>query len=181
MKLGLCIAVGVLLLASQASAQNTVNPSANWNSSWGFSTPQEVTVRLLQADTIKKAEEGYYDSFGPAQVTMTNNYDQRQGYVEVNAGAGATIDAQNHVGDSIGQNTNVIGAINQSTTRIDIGGNNNSVTAISGAESTGCQDGSISIATVSSNGQEANAGSGSSSASGSAGGVQFSSGSSACN
>lgn len=181
MKLGLCIAAAALLFASQASAQNTVNPSANWNSSYGFSTAQETTVRILQADTIKKAEEGYYDSFGPAQVTMYNSYDYRQGHIEITAGEGARIDVENHTGDTIGQNTNVIGAINQSTTTIDIGGSNNSVTAISGAESTGCQDGSVNIATVTSSGQESNAGSGSSSASGSAGGVQFSSGSTSCN
>jgi hypothetical protein len=178
-----CVAglVAGLLLAVPAVAQNNqVNPGTNWGSSWGFSTSQEETLRLLQADTIKKAEEGYYDTVGQTPnvtVNTTNNYDQRSGVVEVTAGEGSTIDVVNHTGDDIGQNTNVIGAINNSSTTIDIQGSNNTVTAVNSADSTGCQDGSVNIGTTSSGGQQV----GSGAATGGSAGIAFSSGASSCN
>ncbi len=173
--LGFC---ALLALAMPASAQNRVNPSDNWNSSWGFTTPAEETLKLLQADTIKKAGEGYYDNIGtPSDVFITYNTDNRSGVVEVTAGDNSTIDVTNHTGDEIGQNTNVIGAINNSTTTIDVSGNGNTVTATSGANSVGCQDGSINIGTTSSSGQEASGGD----SSGSSGAVTFSSGTTSCN
>jgi hypothetical protein len=52
-------------------------------------------------------------------VNVNNNvtYDNRQGsYDTINAEDGASVDVNTQVGDNIGQNTNVIGAINNSNT-----------------------------------------------------------------
>lgn len=171
------IAAALMACAGTAGAQNRTLPSDDWSSSWGFSSPSQENLKLLQADLIKKAEEGYYDDLGPSPIFITNNNDNRTGVVEVTAGDGATIDVDNHTGDEIGQNTNVIGAVNNSTTTIDVSGNNNTVTATNGADSEGCQDGSINIGTTSSTGQQSGAGS----ASGTAGDIVFSSGTSSCN
>lgn len=176
-----CLAAAAVAAAAMgagaAEAQNRTLASDDWSSSWGFSSTSQENLRLLQADLIKKAEEGYYDSLGPAPIHITNNYDNRSGVVEVTAGDGATIDVENHTGDEIGQNTNVIGAINNSTTTIDIDGSNNQVTATNAAVSTGCLDGSVNIGTSSSTGQQSGGGD----ATGTAGNIVFSSGSSDCN
>lgn len=164
----------VLGLGGAAQAQNRTLASDDWSSSWGFSSVSQENLKLLQADLIKKAEEGYYDSLGPAPIYITN--DNRSGVVEITAGDGATIDVNNHTGDEIGQNTNVIGAINNSTTTIDIDGSGNQVTATNAADSDGCLDGSVNIGTSSSTGQQSGGGD----ATGSAGDIVFSSGSASC-
>lgn len=139
------LAIG--LLSTAASAQNTSLPSNDWNSSWGFPSTGERQHRLLQADIVKKGETGYYESLGNQRVTVTNtvNNDYSQGRMEVQAADGAAVEVVNHTGADIGQNTNVIGAINQSETTIDITGDGNAVTADNGAIATGCQDGSVKI------------------------------------
>ena len=138
-----------VLLAVPVAAQNNSFPSNDWNSSWGFSSTAERSLRLLQADLIEKGEGDYYDQVGTSYNTIYQNIqnDNSQGQMRVEASDGATIDVHNHTGDDIGQsnNTNVIGAINQSETTIDIEGTDNIISAINGADSTGCQDGGISI------------------------------------
>lgn len=134
-------------LALPAPAQNVSLPSNDWNGSWGFSSVAEQQLRLLQADIIEKKEEGYYESLGDQTITITNNYDMSQGRMEVTASGGAQLDISNRTGTNskIGQNTNVIGAINESETNIDVEGSGNNVEASNRALSEGCQEGSIAI------------------------------------
>lgn len=135
------------LVAVPALAQNVSLPSNDWNSSWGFSSTSEQSLRLLQADLIEKQEEGYYESLGDQTFyvtnNVTNNNDFSQGRMEIHASEGAELDISNRTGEEIGQNTNVIGAINESSTTIEVPGAGNNVTAINEALSTGCQEGSI--------------------------------------
>lgn len=139
--------LGGLLFSGAAFAQNTSEPSTDWNSNWNFSSTGSKSLRLIQADLIAKMEEGYYDSFGKVDAIVTNNvyYDNSTGNVEVSAAEGSTVTIDAQVGDEIGQNTNVIGAINTSNTEIDVSGDGNTVTATNGAEATGCQSGNITI------------------------------------
>jgi hypothetical protein len=147
--LSAALAIAVLCFSGGASAQqNTSLPSGDWNGSWGFSSPSAQQFRMLQADIIEKKEAGYYEALGQNLFNVTNNntviHDNRQGsFDEITAGDGSQIDISTHVGDEIGQNTNVIGAINNSQTNIEIEGSNNKVTAINAADNKGCQDGSI--------------------------------------
>lgn len=140
-------AFSVLLCSvAAAPAQNNSLPSSDWSNSWGFSSGDRQ-FRLLQSDLIKKGEEGFYESLGRQSFSVNNSvtYDYSQGRMEVQVSDGAQVDVSNRTGSDIGQNTNVVGAINQSETIIDISGDGNSVSAQNGATATGCQNGGISI------------------------------------
>ena len=141
--------VGVALWCSTALAQSYVAPSANWNGSWGFPTTGEKTYRLLQADTIEKKEEDYYNSIGRNTINYnaTNNTwnDNRSGMVEFTANGDSKVDISNRTSNDIGQNTNVIGSVNAPQTSIDISGSGNNVSATNTSDSSGCLDGSVTI------------------------------------
>lgn len=135
----LTVAMGItVLLASAALAQNANHPSSDWNGNWGFSSPSQQQIRLLQAEMIAKREEDYYARAGQ-QVYHVHNESTLHHYEGPYFGEGEYGDI--HVGDEIGQNTNVIGAINNSNTTIDGDGN----TVIHEANNAGCLDGSIVI------------------------------------
>ena len=79
-------------------------------------------------------------------MTVNNDvtYDNRQGsFDNITASGNASVDSATHVGDEIGQNTNVIGAINNSSTSVEVQGSNNSVTTNNGATNSGCLNGGI--------------------------------------
>jgi len=147
----LWVALGTALVlgGGEASAQSYVQPSANWNGSWGFPTTAEKTYRLLQADTIEKKEEDYYSSIGRNTINYnaTNNTwnDNRSGMVEFTANGDSKVDISNRTSNDIGQNTNVIGSVNAPQTSIDISGSGNSVRATNTSDSSGCLDGSVTI------------------------------------
>jgi hypothetical protein len=63
----LCIAS--LMLSNVAIAQS---PSKDWNGNYNFSGPGGNSSRLLQADLIERKDNGYYDSFGPGNLTVNN-------------------------------------------------------------------------------------------------------------
>lgn len=128
---GLRIVAGLSLAlsASPALAQSTVNPSADWNGNYGFGTTADGTLRLLQSDLIRKAEEGYYEGLGRQTFNVTNN--------------NTTYD---HSVTEIGQQTTTIGSVNNSTNNIDISRSNNIALDLQNkAITTGCLNGSISI------------------------------------
>lgn len=119
----LCTA-GLIILSSSTGvwAQNVVSPAVDWNGNYTFTSTTDRNLRLLQADMIEKKEQGYYESLGKITQNINNT----------------TI-------TKIGQNTNAIGAVNNSTNNINLNGNNNNIDISNLADSTGCQDGSINI------------------------------------
>jgi hypothetical protein len=146
-------------LHSPSWAQNVTSPAHTWSGTWNFSPASRDQIRNQQADTIARAEGGFYDSFGPASSVSTNSTinhnnvrtvnDSSTGAVNIDAGKGSVIEVDNQLADRIGQQTNTTGATNSSTTTIDVSGSGNSVTAINQADNEGCLDGSITNATQS--------------------------------
>ena len=89
------------------------SPSGNWSGSYNFPSSSSSNTRLLQADLIAKMNGGYYDSFGPARIsinttnttgTLVNNYTEITG------------DDNNVLQDGTGLNSgNLNGSINFTT------------------------------------------------------------------
>lgn len=134
-------AVGALNLGARTAS------SQNWSSSYAFPSANDKAVSVQQAQAIRNAR----NTAGPTTVvnnTSENYNDNRSNYVEsnVSGGGGATVDYQ--IGDSIGQNTNAIGAMNTGTTNVRIDGDGNYVSAINSAESQGCIDGSVNLSSI---------------------------------
>ena len=127
------------------SAQNIGSSGSTWGGSWEFQSPSGLSVDIQRADTIAKADGGYYTSFGPAQsvVNSTTINDNRSNYVESLSSDGGTSTVEFKVGDDIGTMSNVTGAINTGSTTISVDGSSNQISAINSSDSQGCLDGSI--------------------------------------
>ncbi len=149
-RLRFCIAAGLLsvaLLPNAIRAEDSSQSGGDWNGNWNLGTISRKTLSLQQADLIKKGEGNYYDGLGKTIITTTNNIDNRQGnFTTVEGDNTGTLTT--HSGSEIGQNTNVIGAVNTSHNTITVDGSNNTVTATNSADSTGCQDGSINVVSI---------------------------------
>lgn len=64
-------AIFILLISNNVFAES---PSRDWSGNYSFPSNGSATYRLLQADLIEKKDGGYYDSFGPGDITvMTTN------------------------------------------------------------------------------------------------------------
>jgi len=127
---------------SHAEAQSSnLSAPKSWNSSYGTPSPTERNVRLNFITEQEKVRNGAYL---PPRTTV-NNYTTNDRSVSNNitAGAGASVDVQNRNGDNSGTSSNVIGAINESTTNITTNGSGNLVDVTNGANSDGCIDGAI--------------------------------------
>lgn len=125
----LCLAAAMLLSTGTAQAQSTFSPQADWNGTYGFSSASDKNFRLLQSDTIRKGEEGYYESLG--KVTLNNN---------------TTNSVSNITNNDIGQQQTTIGVISTATNNIELknsAGANVDTRNI--AESAGCIDSTIHI------------------------------------
>lgn len=137
------IVAGILLGSTgAASAQN--NPSTDWNGSHQFRTPQQITVRLLEAEMIERKRSDYYDEFGRTNVNVTTN-------VSGNMTNDYSRNITNHFPDGFNgpvdqseRSTTAVGAINNTTIDISNGSN---INIESRADSVGCQDGGIRIGT----------------------------------
>ena len=92
---------------------------------------------------IRNAENGA----DPTSVYNTYN-DNRYNYIDTTNPGDGTVNADLHIGDEIGTNTNSVGAMNTGSTTIDLSGDNNTVIADNTADSTGCVDGSVNAATT---------------------------------
>jgi len=141
-------AFAILFAATQPglACADSIDAGNDWGSNWTFPSPGRSTVGLLQSDLIEKQENDYYDGLGKVNMTVNNDvtYDNRQGsFDNITASGNASVDSATHVGDEIGQNTNVIGAINNSSTSVEVQGSNNSVTTNNGATNSGCLNGGI--------------------------------------
>lgn len=137
------VAAGILVgSAVAASAQN--NPSTDWNGSHQFRTPQQISVRLLEAEMIERKRSDYYDEFGRTNVNVTTN-------VNGNLTNDYSRNITNHFPDGFNapvdqseRSTTAVGAINSTTIDISNGSN---IAIHSRADSVGCQDGGIRIGT----------------------------------
>jgi hypothetical protein len=141
----LMAAAMLLWSASHGAAQNMSGSGVTWGGSWHFQSPSARSVNIQQADTIKRAESGFYSSFGPAQTTVSNTTinDNRSNYIEANSEQGGHLEIVNRVGDDIGKVSNVTGSINTGSTEIRVEGDSNNIHAVNSADSQGCLDGSI--------------------------------------
>ena len=131
---------------SPAAMANSVDVGNDWGSNWSFPSAARSTVGLLQADIIEKQENDYYEGLGKINVNNNVTYDNRQGSFDtINASDGSAVDVNTQIGDNIGQNTNVIGAITNSNTSVSIEGSGNNVNTTNGADNTGCLSGGITM------------------------------------
>ncbi len=136
------LALGTNIPAAQA--QNVLSSGQSWGGSWGFPSPSDRSLLIQQAQTIRNATQQQ----GPTSIVTYNTWtDNRSNYLENNTAEGAETVLDYQIGDSIGQNTNTIGAMNTGTTNIEVSGDNNQVSASNAADSVGCQDGSIALET----------------------------------
>ena len=46
------------------------SPSRDWSGNYSFPSSGSSSLRLLQADLIEKKDGGYYDSFGPGDISV---------------------------------------------------------------------------------------------------------------
>jgi hypothetical protein len=122
------------LLALPAMAQNFASSGTSWSGSWGFATSVERSVNLQTAQAVRAAR-----TTGPQSV-VTSITDNRTNYVDYTAAPGSGFVSDFRVGND---STNTVGAMNTGDTRVTITGDGNIVTASNGADSVGCQDGSI--------------------------------------
>ena len=137
----------VLVASTPAMGGGTSLASPDWNGSWAFRTSSSKQLHLLQADVIEKGEGDYYDNLGKTEYNI--HQDQRQGnFGDVTVESGGQVDKVYHTGDDIGQNTNTIGAVNTSTNEIRIDGSGNVLDLANVADSNGCLNGAITVATI---------------------------------
>src|SRR5690554_2633281 len=132
----------LMITGGLAHAQN--NPSTDWNGSHQFRTPQQISVRLLEAEMIERKRSDYYDEFGRTNVNVTTN-------VNGNLTNDYSRNITNHFPDGFNapvdqseRSTTAVGAINSTTIDISNGSN---INIESRADSVGCQDGGIRIGT----------------------------------
>lgn len=124
--------------AEVVQAQGFSGGGQNWSASWGFLSASDRSIALQQAQMIRNAENGA----DPTSVYNTYN-DNRYNYIDTTNPGDGTVNADLHIGDEIGTNTNSVGAMNTGSTTIELNGDGNTVIADNTAESTGCVDGSV--------------------------------------
>lgn len=134
------IATAILsVAASAASAQDYSSIGQTWSSVAGFASASDRSVALQRATAIRTAEQGA----DPTSIYYTDNYyDNRQNYIETNTGGGA-LTGSTQIGDTIGEQTYSVGALNTGSTTITIDGDNNILEANNTATSDGCVHGAI--------------------------------------
>lgn len=138
-------ALAALVLSLPLVAQAQTSGGSDWSSSYMFPSANDRVARTSMIDQVAKAENGYYATVGTTTYNTYNTYDNSVGSVNVNAEAGATVDASIRTAEGSGTNTYVVGAINTSNNNIQISGSDNLVDISNSASNTGCQDGTIAV------------------------------------
>ncbi|MCH8466168.1 MAG: hypothetical protein LAT78_06315 [Roseinatronobacter sp.] len=154
----------VAMLAFSASAPSAQNAGTSWSGAYSFPGANDRISRLQTADLAKRAESGYFSSFGPGDSFIYNYTTNDHSAVNnINAAEGAHVDVQNRTAEGSGTNSYAVGSINTTTNTIN--GNNNIVDITSQANSLGCQDGRIttSVSSAGAGGSISGQGSGASS------------------
>lgn len=143
MRLSPAVIAVFLALPHAGMAQNS--SASSWTGSYSFSSPTNRLANTSQADMIKRAEEGYYETFGANSTTYNNTtvYDSSVGDVYV--GDGSNADIEYRTGENSGNDSYTVGSVNNSTTEINVDGTGNNVDVNNSSSSQGCQNGSINI------------------------------------
>ena len=142
MKLALIAAISVMLFALQAEAQSYISGSESWNSSYGFPSPAERNSRLAFILEQEKLKNKYYRP--PSTVVTNYNTVDHSVANTITAYEGANVDVENRTAENSGTSSNVVGAINESTTNISTDGSgSSSINVGNAADSQGCIDGAI--------------------------------------
>jgi hypothetical protein len=172
--------IALTLIAGPALAQSSyLTAGTSWSSSYGFPSPTERAVRLQYMESQRRLSAGFYDNL-PSTTVNTYN-DHSVGDTTISAAEGAYVALENRTGQNSGTSSYAVGAINTSNNNISIEGDGNHLDIVSAAESTGCQDGSITMALNEMvGGVDISAGASGASAS-SSGSSAITSGSSSCN
>jgi|SRR5690554_182569 len=132
----------LMITGGLAHAQN--NPSTDWNGSHQFRTPQQIQIRLLEAEMIERKRSDYYDEYGRSNATIYYSTNV-EGDVNNNNSRNITNNFPHGYDQPLDQSettTTAVGAINNTT--IDIS-NGRNINVTSRADSNGCQDGGIRI------------------------------------
>ena len=142
MKITLIAAIRMIFFALQAEAQSYISGSEGWNSSYGFPSATERNARLAFILEQEKLKNKYYRP--PSTVVTNYNTVDRSVTNTITAGEGANVDVENHTAENSGTRSNVVGAINESTTNISTDGSgSSSINVGNAADSQGCIDGAI--------------------------------------
>ena len=141
MRLSHAISLALLSIPQVGLAQSS--PGSSWTGSYNFSSPNSNLANTSQADLIKRAESGYYETFGADIYNNTTVYDRSVGDVYVGDGSNADIDYR--TGENSGNESYTVGSVNNSTTEVNVDGSNNSVDINNSSSSQGCQNGSINV------------------------------------
>lgn|GEM_PF-5533390 len=96
-----------------------VYAGGDWNKSWNFQSDATRSRNLAKADLVKKAESGYYDGLG--KVNVTNN-DYSENYDNSTDNSTSNDNREGTFQDS---NTTSIGAIDSSTSTVNVDGEGN--------------------------------------------------------
>ena len=128
----------LLLIASPVAAQNMATSTRDWHGAWGFQSISSESLALTRAKLIEEQNSG---ALAPSSSFIT--YDNRSNYLEINGDVDGPVDAVNRIGDDIGRNTNVVGAMNTGSNTIEVTGSGNVIEAVNAADSAGCLNGSI--------------------------------------
>lgn len=142
LKSWLLISCGVVLACASTAAAQSNNPSSDWNGSYQFRSPQQMQIRLLEAEMIERKQNDYYAEFGRTNATIYYNTNVN-GDQNNNSSRNITNNFPEGYDQPMDQSetaTTAVGALN--TTTIDIS-NGSNVSVNSSAGSTGCQDGAI--------------------------------------
>lgn len=151
-KVSTIVVAAVLSAAQPAFAQS--NAGREWSDSWSFGGSDVMIARLAQAEAIERVENDYWKS--PTYYVTSNTVINADNYV--NGGTGGQYNMVNDSegvdissGEIGGASSTTFGAYNNSSTQVSITGNTNTATVTNGAQSEGCQNGSINITSSSSN------------------------------
>lgn len=129
------------IIATSAHAQSYSSAGQSWGSVYGFNSASDRSVSLSRANQIREAERG------ASQPVYNTYYDNRSGYIETNSEGGNVGSTQ--IGDTVGEQTYSVGALNTGSTTVTITGTGNTVSANNSAATTGCVNGSITHSTMS--------------------------------
>ena len=118
----LVLATAALALFLPAGVVVADNAGKNWSGAWRGSTPASRTVQIITADQIEKKKSGFYDRVGTVTAYTYNN----------------TFLNSNVVSTSVG-------AMNTTTTTVDVSGENHYIDIDHRADSSGDVTGSIAV------------------------------------
>ena len=96
----------------------------------------------------RRLQSGYYD----AAPVYNTYYDHSVGDIAVSAAEGATVEIENRTAEGTRTSTYTVGAVNTTNNTVTVDGFGNEIDISTSANSTGCQNGAITVTTSEGNG-----------------------------